>query len=249
MISELQRICPKLKEFCSFVQKWMEEDKTENLRDWYALFKKLEYQLYDLGTVIYDLEAKSFDGQIPDGEEFLTLNPMEQKVLRDYITRFQVGAEPFLFERFGNGYRAVLPYLLGRRTSEKIYYSPKRKYVVGVFKNLLLQNQGIIKRMSSVTVIIVTCSPYKEMPPRDNDNADGHDIINIIRDYLMTEDDSGLYMNVFYDTRISDYYHTEVYILPRKDYREILQYFQPQKEEKKARVLLRKMVRFFEKSN
>ena len=66
--------------------------------------------------------------------------------------------------------------------------------------------------MSSVTVLIVTCSPYKEMPPRDNDNADGHDIINIIRNYLMSEDDSGLYMNVFYDTRITDHYYTEVYV-------------------------------------
>ena len=160
------------------------------------------------------------------------------------MTRFQVGAEPFLFERYGDGYRAVLPYLLGRRAKEKIYYSPKRKYVVGVLENLLLQNQGIIKKMSSVTVLIVTCSPYKEMPPRDNDNADGHDIINIIRNYLMSEDDSGLYMNVFYDTRITDHYYTEVYVLPRKSYREILHCFQPQKDEKKTRVHLKKMIRF-----
>ena len=139
----------------------------------------------------------------------------------------------------------MLPYLLGRRAKEKIYYSPKRKYVVGVFENLLLQNQGIIKKMSSVTVLIVTCSPFKEMPPRDNDNADGHDIINIIRNYLMSEDDSGLYMNVFYDTRITDHYYTEVYVLPRKSYREILHCFQPQKEEKKTRVYLKKMIRFF----
>lgn len=113
----------------------------------------------------------------------------------------------------------------------------KRKaFVIGI------QNQTIIKRMSSVTVIIVTCSPHKEIPSRDNDNADGHDIINIIRDYLMCEDDSGLYMNVFYDTRISDHYYTEVYVLPRQNYREILRCFQPQKEEKKTRVYLKKEI-------
>ena len=245
MRSERLCICLKLKEFCSIAQEWMdEENETESLRDWYVLFKKLEYLLYDIGMEIYDLEAKSYDGQIPEDDDLSRLSPKEQKAFRDYMTRFQVGAEPFLFERYGDGYRAVLPYLLGRRAKEKIYYSPKRKYVVGVFENLLLQNQGIIKKMSSVTVLIVTCSPYKEMPPRDNDNADGHDIINIIRNYLMSEDDSGLYMNVFYDTRITDHYYTEVYVLPRKSYREILHCFQPQKDEKKTRVHLKKMIRF-----
>lgn len=245
MRSERKRIRPKLKDLCDFAQEWMDDvSEEESLRDWYALFKKLEYLLYDIGMEIYDLEAKSYDGQIPEGDELSRLSPKEQKAFRDYMTRFHVGAEPFLFERYGDGYRAVLPYLLGRRAKEKVYYSPKRKYVVGVFENLLLQNQGIIKKMSSVTVLIVTCSPYKEMPPRDNDNADGHDIINIIRDYLMREDDSGLYMNVFYDTRISDHYYTEVYVLPRKSYREILHCFQPQKDEKKTRVHLKKMIRF-----
>ena len=119
------------------------------------LFKKLEYLLYDIGMEIYDLEAKSYDGQIPEDDDLSRLSPKEQKAFRDYMTRFQVGAEPFLLERYGDGYRAVLPYLLGRRAKEKIYYSPKRKYVVGVFENLLLQNQGIIKKMSSVTVLIV----------------------------------------------------------------------------------------------
>ena len=246
MRSERQRIRPKLKELCDFAQEWMDDvSEEESLRDWYALFKKLEYLLYDIGMEIYDLEAKSYDGQIPEDDDFSRLSPKEQKAFRDYLTRFQVGVEPFLFEKYGDGYRAVLPYLLGRRAKEKIYYSPKRKYVVGVFENLLLQNQEIIKKMSSVTVLIVTCSPYKEMPPRDNDNADGHDIINIIRNYLMSEDDSGLYMNVFYDTRISEHYYTEVYVLPRKSYREILHCFQPQKDEKKTRVHLMKMFRFF----
>lgn len=37
----------------------------------------------------------------------------------------------------------------------------------------------------------------------------------------------------------------KVYVLPRKSYREILHCFQPQKEEKKTRVYLKKMIRFF----
>ena len=56
MRSERLCICPKLKEFCSIAQEWMdEENETESLRDWYVLFKKLEYLLYDIGMEIYDL--------------------------------------------------------------------------------------------------------------------------------------------------------------------------------------------------
>ena len=44
MRSERQRIRPKLKELCDFAQEWMDDvSEEESLRDWYALFKKLEY--------------------------------------------------------------------------------------------------------------------------------------------------------------------------------------------------------------
>lgn len=60
MRSERRCICPKLKEFCSIAQEWMdEENETESLRDWYVLFKKLEYLLYDLGIEIYKVTSKN----------------------------------------------------------------------------------------------------------------------------------------------------------------------------------------------
>ena len=54
MRSERQRIRPKLKELCDFAQEWMDDvSEEESLRDWYALFKKLEYLLYDIGMRIF----------------------------------------------------------------------------------------------------------------------------------------------------------------------------------------------------
>ena len=89
MRSERLCICPKLKEFCSIAQEWMdEENETESLRDWYVLFKKLEYLLYDLGIEIYNLEAQSYDWQIPDKDVFSNFNPKEQKVIVKYCIAF-----------------------------------------------------------------------------------------------------------------------------------------------------------------
>ena len=138
---------------------------------------------------------------------------------------------PFLFERYGNGYRAVLPYLLALRAAERVYFSPKRKFIVNVFESLLIENQTIIDKIPAATVLIVTRVPRREMPPRDNDNADAHDIINLIKDYLMKEDDSGLYLNVFYDTQISNNYYTEVYIMPHMSYRELIEVQHRQNDE------------------
>ncbi len=38
----------------------------------------------------------------------------------------------------------------------------------------------IKQKIPAATVLIVTHVPSREMPPRDNDNADVHDIINLI---------------------------------------------------------------------
>ena len=132
--------------------------------------------------------------------------------MKHYQDRFKPEMIDCCFEKYGDGYRAVIPYLLNRRTSGDVF-SPKRKYVVSVFKRLLIQNKGIINNMPATSVFIVCCSPGK-MSLRDNDNADGHDVINLIKKYLMTEDDSGLYLNVFYGAKQAEKYYTEVYIMP-----------------------------------
>lgn len=187
------------------------DNDIENLTDLYSIYKRMEYALYDFGSLIFDLETNLPEGILEDFNlERLTAS--ERKELKYYLNRFKPEMIDCCFEKYGDGYRAVIPYLLNRRAAGEIF-SPKRKYVVGMFERLLVQNKGIIKKMSATSVFIVCCSPGK-MSLRDNDNADGHDVINLIKKYLMTEDDSGLYLNVFYGAKQAEKYYTEVYIMP-----------------------------------
>ena len=187
------------------------DNDIENLTDLYSIYKRMEYALYDFGSLIFDLETNLPESILEDFNlERLTAS--ERKELKYYLNRFKPEMIDCCFEKYGDGYRAVIPYLLNRRAAGEIF-SPKRKYVVGMFERLLVQNKGIIKKMPATTVFIVCCSPGK-MSLRDNDNADGHDVINLIKKYLMTEDDSGLYLNVFYGAKQAEKYYTEVYIMP-----------------------------------
>lgn len=187
------------------------DNDIENLTDLYSIYKRMEYALYDFGSLIFDLETNLPEGILEDFNlERLTAS--ERKELKYYLNRFKPEMIDCCFEKYGDGYRAVIPYLLNRRAAGEIF-SPKRKYVVGMFERLLAQNKGIIKKMPATSVFIVCCSPGK-MSLRDNDNADGHDVINLIKKYLMTEDDSGLYLNVFYGAKQAEKYYTEVYIMP-----------------------------------
>ena len=187
------------------------DNDIENLTDLYSIYKRMEYALYDFGSLIFDLETNLPESILEDFNlERLTAS--ERKELKYYLNRFKPEMIDCCFEKHGDGYRAVIPYLLNRRAAGEIF-SPKRKYVVGMFERLLVQNKGIIKKMPATTVFIVCCSPGK-MSLRDNDNADGHDVINLIKKYLMTEDDSGLYLNVFYGAKQAEKYYTEVYIMP-----------------------------------
>ena len=187
------------------------DNDIENLTDLYSIYKRMEYALYDFGSLIFDLETNLPEGILEDFNlERLTAS--ERKELKHYLNRFKPEMIDCCFEKYGDGYRAVIPYLLNRRAAGEIF-SPKRKYVVGMFERLLVQNKGIIKKMPATSVFIVCCSPGK-MSLRDNDNADGHDVINLIKKYLMTEDDSGLYLNVFYGAKQAEKYYTEVYIMP-----------------------------------
>ena len=187
------------------------DNDIENLTDLYSIYKKMEYALYDFGSLIFDLETNLPEGILEDFNlERLTAS--ERKELKYYLNRFKPEMIDCCFEKYGDGYRAVIPYLLNRRAAGEIF-SPKRKYVVGMFERLLVQNKGIIKKKPATSVFIVCCSPGK-MSLRDNDNADGHDVINLIKKYLMTEDDSGLYLNVFYGAKQAEKYYTEVYIMP-----------------------------------
>lgn len=187
------------------------ENDIANLSDLYSIYKKMEYALYDFGMLLFDLESSLPEG-ILESFDLEQLTASEKKELKRYLDRFRSEMIDCCFEKYGNGYRAVIPYLLNRRNAGDVF-SPKRKYVVSVFERLLVQNKDIIQKMPATSVFIVCCSPGK-MSLRDNDNADGHDVINLIKKYLMTEDDSGLYLNVFYGAKQAEKYYTEVYIIP-----------------------------------
>ena len=187
------------------------ENDIANLSDLYSIYKKMEYALYDFGTLLFDLESSLPEG-ILESFDLEQLTASEKKELKRYLDRFKPEMINCCFEKYGNGYRAVIPYMLNRRAAGDVF-SPKRKYVVSVFERLLIQNWSIINKMPATTVFIVCCSP-RRMSLRDNDNADGHDVINLIKRYLMTEDDSGLYLNVFYGAKQAEKYYTEVYIIP-----------------------------------
>ena len=187
------------------------ENDIANLSDLYSIYKKMEYALYDFGTLLFDLESSLPEG-ILEYFDLEQLTASEQKELKRYLNRFKPEMINCCFEKYGNGYRAVIPYMLNRRAAGDVF-SPKRKYVAAVFERLLVQNKDIINKMPATTVFIVCCSPRK-MSLRDNDNADGHDVINLIKRYLMTKDDSGLYLNVFYGSKQAEKYYTEVYIMP-----------------------------------
>ena len=150
------------------------DNDIENLTDLYSIYKRMEYALYDFGSLIFDLETNLPEGILEDFNlERLTAS--ERKELKYYLNRFKPEMIDCCFEKYGDGYRAVIPYLLNRRVSGDVF-SPKRKYVVSVFERLLIQNKGIINKMPATTVYIVCCSP-RRMSLRDNDNADGHDVI------------------------------------------------------------------------
>lgn len=183
----------------------------------YPIYRGFESMLYSYGTAIQDLENEKKRATPDYTFDLSKLSFNERDALSTYISQYCnndfVGN--YSFERFKDGYRAILPYLLSRKVDKGKNFSIKQKYIANVFDSLLNANIGIIHRMIDATIIIVSCSPHNENFVRDNDNADSRDIINLIKTYVLDIDDSGNHLNLVYDTRDSDSFFTEVYILPK----------------------------------
>ena len=192
-----------------------------NLSDLYSIYKRMEYALFDFGSLLFDMESKLPEDILKDfNMERLTAS--EKKELKYYLDRFKPEMIDCCFEEYGDGYRAVLPYLLNRRATGDTY-SPKRKYVVSVFERLLNQSKELIQKMPAVTVFIISCSP-RNISLRDSDNADARDVMNVIKRYFLLSDDSGMYLNVFYGAKQTKNYYTEVYIMPHISIEKQLEY-------------------------
>lgn len=191
----------------------------------YQILKNLECATYEFGIYVFDRENElSSDNKYDNDFDINNLSPSEKKEITRYINKYCNGevVGNYTFNKFRDGYKAVIPYLLNRRVVKGLYFSPKKKYVANVFKQLLKHNEHIINRLSEATVIIVSCSPHSEGVVRDNDNADSRDIINLINKYIMNTDDNGMCVNILYDTAVSTDYKTEIYILPKRSFRSLI---------------------------
>ena len=193
---------------------------------YYKTFKLIEELLSDFGVFLFDFELSNMENKTTKISEFVfdNLSSGEKRELLRYINAYCNGEinKQYEFSRHNGGYKATLPYLLDRRAVKGIYFSPKKKYIISVFEKLLLDNQEKIERFSKASLIIVSYSPYGEKVVRDNDNADSRDLINLVNRYIMKTDDSGAFLNIMYDSELSDDYKTELFIMPYISYREIV---------------------------
>lgn len=196
----------------------MRDNDIGDIDDMLTLNKQMEYTLLSFNNIIADMEAYQND-ILPNLDfDFSNLSPKEKTEVNRYISQFckGIGENGFTFEKYKTGYKAVIPYLLNRRAKKNgLYFSPKKKYINSIFKSLLINNTDIINRLRYATVFIVSCSPNEKRAVRDNDNADAHDIINLIKEYMLADDDDGISLNICYDARVTNLYFTEIYVMPK----------------------------------
>lgn len=196
-------------------------NKIVDTKELHSAFEKSEFASYYLGKLLYDIDAQeNYNPSEIDDIDLTALTVAEKKELSNYIRKFCNGIDvKYTFEKYGDGYRAVLPYLINRRASKVgKYYLPKKKFINNVFEGLLISNKEIIKRFSAASIIIVSHSPYGNQVIRDNDNADSRDVINLINKYLLSTDDNGALTNIVYTTKESIYYMTEIFVVPYHDF-------------------------------
>lgn len=201
------------------------QSETIDLDELYSLHQKIEKSLYSLGKIVCRKEYEEKRSAATVSEEIGDTNTddlskAEQTAIRQYRSRYcsDSVSQRYSLEQFQDkGYKLTLPYLLNRKAKLGLHYLAKRKYIVGVFQDLvkLYSCSFPINKLDNATVIFVTHSPIGRFDIRDNDNADARDIINLVKEIFLSQDDSGSYVNIFFDSAESDEYFTEVYIVPK----------------------------------
>lgn len=222
--NKLKQASKKVKQLSQSINNCLDYD-IEDLDSYYSIYKGLEELTFEFGTFVFDYEVlNSEEVKTSSSFDIDTLTDSEKIELNRYLTKYCPNSsdDEYTFEKYNDGYRAELPYLLNRRVTKGIYFSPKKKYITSVFEQLLKRNKDIIKKFTKATVVIVSYSPFENGVVRDNDNVDSRDIINLIKSYLMCTDDSGKFLNVMYDTQEDNEYRTEVFILPYRDFRYLI---------------------------
>lgn len=95
-----------------------------NLSDLYSIYKRMEYALFDFGSLLFDMESK-LPEDILKNFNLERLTASEKIELKYYLDRFKPEMIDCCFEEYGDGYRAVLPYLLNRRATGYVFSKAK----------------------------------------------------------------------------------------------------------------------------
>lgn len=177
-----------------------------------------EYEILNLVESIFVSLSKNID----EYESEITDNLLIKQTGEDNSEYKCSGKMKYKFESTENGYRAILPPLLSRRSARYKSFSVRSRYNYYIFEKLLKDFQTsnpLYSRLSNATIVIISHTASKGKIIRDNDNVDAHDVINLINKYLLSSDDNGLRVSLVYDTMLSDdESYSEVFVLPKVNF-------------------------------
>ena len=176
-----------------------------------------EYELLNIFELLFATQLSDVESQNYCDYMNKSLSEEDLNQVVKYAQDLKHKQSEYLFERYSEGYRAVIPSMVSYRGNRSKMYFNKKKYVYYIFEKLIMQYdiEHKIDKLADATIIIVDHQPNTKGKIRDNDNSDSHDIINLINKYILSSDDNGLLVSLCYDSVISDTAYTELYILPK----------------------------------
>lgn len=211
---ELQKLKYSLNATSRYIDEILSSKNELDINTRYYLHKEILYPLYGFAQ---GTRRKEMDEQLATstGEDAIKKCLKGETNFRKKLIHYSPDVE-YSFSLFRDGYKFVIPFLCSR-TSTNIKIAREKKYINSIFENLILIHQNEITPFDEATVIIISYAPDTAITV-DNDNADIHDIINIVKYYLLRTDDRGEYLDVAIKSRIGKQYFTEVYVLPSRDF-------------------------------
>lgn len=176
-----------------------------------------EYELLNIFELLFTTQLSDIESKNHFDCIHKSLSEEDLNQVIKYAQDLKYKQSEYLFERYREGYRAVIPPMVSYRGNRSKMYFIKKKYVYYICEKLILQYdiEHKIDKLDDATIIIVDHQLSTKSKIRDNDNSDSHDIINLINKYILSSDDNGLLVSLCYDSVISDTAYTELYILPK----------------------------------
>lgn len=199
--------CDRLEHLTASYSVSLDEEEKEKIA--YTIHSLVEYMFVSLSRTMFDTDEK-----LKKYEAFKAQNAA-------YDSIYNIEKAEYSFTKFLDGYRVILPPLLNRRSGKYKSFTLKSNYVLYVFERLLEKNKDIITRLDNATIFIIMHYPTGNVI-RDNDNSDGHHVINFIRKHLLNCDDNGIDVSLFYSSEVSETSYCELLILPQISVKEML---------------------------